>query len=106
MQYLSFILFALMATTKAFIDTIVFRSGKSIFPEDWSPFKTYSTTKLILGYYRPDPYHNAMYVLIFASVGSIMTYQSLFDYWDALIFLAIWGIFFEVPWRLFYKPNK
>lgn len=105
MQYLSFILFALAATTKAFIDTIVFRSGKSVFPESWSPFKTYSTTKLILGYYRPDPYHNAMYLLQFLLVGSILTYKPLFGYYDAALFLFIWGIFFEVPWRLFYKPN-
>jgi hypothetical protein len=103
MQYISFILFALQATTKAFIDTIVFRSGQSIFPATWSPFQTYSTTRLFLGLVRLDPYHIAMYIFIALIMGSVMTYHPLFGLWDIALFSVIWGIFFEVPWRLFKK---
>jgi hypothetical protein len=103
MQYLSFILFALAATTKAFIDTIVFRSGKSVFPESWSPFISYSKTPLFLGLIRLDAYHIAMYLFQFLIVGAILSYQPLLGYYDAALFLFIWGVFFEVPWRLFKR---
>lgn len=110
MQNLSFILFALAAILKAFMDTIVFREGqgvdKSIFPTRWSPFVSFNTVKLIFGYFRPDAYHIAMYIFEFLIVGAIMTYEVVFGIWDAAIFLAVWGFFFELPWRFFKKQNS
>lgn len=110
MQYLSFILFALAAALKGFMDTIVFREGqgvdKSILPTRWSPFVSYGTVKMLFGYFRPDAYHIAMYIFQFLIVGTIITYKQLFGYWDALIFLFIWGLFFETTWRLLYKHKN
>jgi hypothetical protein len=100
----SFILFALVALADSFIDTLVFRSGKSIFPASWSPFTTYSTTSLFLGLWRLDPFHIAKFVLIFSAIGSILTYHPVLGVFDFFIYLAIWGVFFEGSWRLFYKP--
>jgi hypothetical protein len=101
---ISFILFAIVALSDSFIDTLIFRSGKSIFPASWNPFTTYSTTSLFLGLYRLDPFHIAKFVLILSAVGSIVTYHPLYGVWDAAILLIIWGVFFEGSWRLFYKP--
>ena len=110
MQYIPFILFALIATTKAFLDTIVFRSGdgRSIFPKEYSPFISYNTTPLTLGLIRLDPYHKAVYLLIALIIGFAKTYQMygpVFGYWDLAALCLIWGIFYEVPWRLFYRPK-
>ena len=105
MQYTSFILFSLSATIKAFIDTIVFRSGKSIFPENWSPFKTYTSVPLTFGLVRLDPYHIGMYLFQFSIIGAIYLYKPILSYADIFIFLIIWGLFFELAWRLFYKPK-
>ena len=100
---ISFIFFSLIALTKAFIDTIVFRSGKSIFPAAWSPFTTYSTTSLFLGLYRLDPFHIAGFAMIAFIIGAIKTYVPVFGFLDIAVFLFLWGIFFEIPWRLFKK---
>lgn len=102
---MSFIFFALVALTDAFIDTLVFRSGKSIFPTRWNPTTTYSTVPLTLGLYRLDPFHIAKFLLQIFIVGAIITYKPLYGYYDILIFLFIWGVFFEGSWRLFYKPK-
>ena len=100
---LSFIFFALVALTDSFIDTLVFRSGKSIFPPSWNPTTTYQTVGLTFGLIRLDPFHIAKYLLQFFAVASILTYKSLFGAWDIALFLFIWGVFFEGSWRLFYK---
>jgi hypothetical protein len=100
----SFILFALVALADSFIDTLVFRSGKSIFPASWNPTVTYNTVGLTFGLYRLDPFHIAKFVLIFSAIGSILTYHPILGGFDFFIFLAIWGVFFEGSWRLFYKP--
>ena len=102
---MSFILLALAAVIKAFLDTIVFRSGKSIFPESWSPFKTYTTVPLTFGLIRLDAYHIAMYFFQFAIIGAIYLYKPILSYADIFIFLIIWGLFFELAWRFFYKPK-
>lgn len=101
---MSFILLAIAAIIKAFLDTLVFRSGKSIFPERWSPFKTYYTVPLTFGLIRLDAYHIAMYFFQFAIIGAIYLYHSVMGYVDIFIFLIIWGLFFELAWRYFHKP--
>jgi hypothetical protein len=100
---IAFIFFSLIATTKAFIDTLIFRSGKSIFPTRWSPFETYNRIPLFLGLYRLDPFHIAVFVLIANIITFGRTYHVMYGSWDIAILLILWGIFFEVPWRLFYK---
>jgi len=102
---MSFVLLAIAAIIKAFLDTIVFRSGKSIFPESWSPFKTYTSVPLTLGLIRLDAYHIGMYFFEFAIVGAIYLYKPILSYADIFIFLIIWGLFFEISWRIFYKPK-
>lgn len=47
---LSFILFALVALSDSFLDTLVFRSGKSIFPANWSPFTSAYGTQNVCGH--------------------------------------------------------
>ena len=104
---LSFILFALIALNSSFIDTLLFRSGKSILPESWSPFKTYSTIPLTFGIWRFDPFHIAKFIWIFLTIGfgvSCRINGFTYGYWDIAIYLLLWGIFFEGSWRLFYKP--
>jgi len=101
---ISFIFFALVALSSSFIDTLIFRSGKSIFPASWNPFTTYSTTSLFLGLWRLDPFHIAKFVLILSAIGSILTYHPVWGVFDFFIYLFIWGVFFEGSWRLFYKP--
>ena len=106
MEVISFILFALLAIIKAFLDTLIFRSGKSIFPESWNPFNSYSTTKLTLGLIRLDAYHITMYLFQFVAIGfgySCYKFGIPYGYWSIALFLIIWGIFFEISWRLFYK---
>jgi hypothetical protein len=102
---MSFILLAIAAIIKAFLDTIVFRSDKSIFPESWSPFKTYTSVPLTFGLIRLDAYHIAMYFFQFAIIGAIYLYKNIMGYADIFIFLIIWGLFFELSWRFFYKPK-
>jgi hypothetical protein len=101
---ISFIFFASIALIKAFLDTIVFRSGKSIFPASWDPRLTYSTTPLTIGLVRLDPYHIGMYFLQFSIIGAMVTYHPIMGYVDIFILLIIWGLFFELPWRIFHKP--
>ena len=104
---LSFILFSLVALSDSFLDTLVFRSGKSIFPAKWSPFTTYSIIPLTFGLVRLDAFHIAKYVLIFLVIGfglSCYIHGLTYGYWDIAIYLLLWGIFFEGSWRLFYKP--
>lgn len=109
MKYIPFLIFPFIPSIKAFLDTIIFRSGKSIFPQSWNPFNSYSTTPLTLGLIRLDPYHKMMYVFIAFLVAFAKVYQvfgPLFGYWDVAIFLIEWGVFFELNWRLFYKPAQ
>lgn len=106
MKFLAFITYAFIPLIKSFLDTIVFRSEKCIFPAKWSPFITYGTTPLTLGIIRLDPYHKGMYAMIAFIIATIILYLkfgAIFGYWDIAIFCIEWGIFFEVPWRLFYK---
>ena len=102
---ISFIFFALVALIDSFIDTLVFRSGKSIFPESWSPFKTYSTVPLTFGLIRLDTFHITKYVLQLCIILAIITHKSVFGIFDIAIFFIIWGVFFEGSWRLFYRPK-
>jgi hypothetical protein len=104
---LSFILFSLVALSDSFLDTLVFRSGKSIFPTKWSPFTTYNTIPLTFGLVRLDPFHIVKYILVFSAVGVAISCKIngfTYGYWDIAIYLLLWGVFFEGSWRLFYKP--
>ena len=102
---MSFILLAIAAIIKAFLDTLVFRSGQSIFPESWSPFKTYFTVPLTLGLIRLDAYHIGMYFFQFSIIGAIYLYKPVMSYVDIFMFLIVWGLFFELSWRFFHKPK-
>ena len=102
---MSFFLLAIAAIIKAFLDTIVFRSDKSKFPESWSPFKTYTTVPLTLGLIRLDAYHIGMYLFEFSIIGAIYFYKNFYGVIDIFLFLTVWGLFFELSWRFFYKPK-
>lgn len=113
----SYIYMALIAFIYAVINTIVFRCDRSIFQKLnqnwWNPFKSYTAVKLIANYLRPDAYHILGYLLQFAIVGSVVNHENVLGYWfffgwrinlDVFGYLFVWGVFFEIPWRLMKRP--
>jgi len=110
MQYLSFIFFALAATSNGVMDTLLWHFKDSVFKnlkvEWWNPNYSWMSVNNFLGIVRLDAWHLAKYCWLGFTILSIVFYKPVFGYWDVLIFSAIWFVGFETPYRLLYKKSK